>query len=60
MAVGNRALPGGIVEDGRLRVERLEADSPIRVLYRRLPEARIADSLMDMDNDTGFADAFIH
>ncbi|WP_298937191.1 Tn3 family transposase [uncultured Ruegeria sp.] len=66
MAVKNGTLPGGIIEDGRLRVDRLEADVPAEAdslildLYRRLPEVRITDILMDVDNDTGFTDAFTH
>ena len=62
-AVRNGTLPGGIIEDGRLRVERLEADVPAEAdnlildLYRRLPEARITDILMDVANETGFTDA---
>lgn len=65
-AVKNGTLPGGVIEDGRLRVERLEADVPAEAdslildLYRRLPEARITDILMDVENDTGFTDAFTH
>jgi len=66
MAVRNGTLPGGVIEDGRLRVERLEADVPAEAdslildLYRRLPEVRITDILTDVDNDTGFTDAFTH
>ncbi|QBY00521.1 Tn3 family transposase [Rhodophyticola sp. CCM32] len=66
LAVRNGTLPGRIIEDGRLRVERLEADVPTEAdslildLYRRLPEVRITDILMDVDNDTGFTDAFTH
>ncbi len=66
MAVRNGTLPGGVIEDGRLRLERLEADVPAEAdslildLYRRLPEVRITDILMDVDNDTGFTDAFTH
>jgi len=65
-AVRNGVLPSGIIEDGRLRVERLEADVPAEAdnlildLYRRLPEARITDILMDVANETGFTDAFAH
>ncbi|WP_299567845.1 Tn3 family transposase [uncultured Sulfitobacter sp.] len=66
MAVKNGTLPGGVIEDGRLRVDRLEADVPAEAdslildLYRRLPEVRITNILMDVDNDTGFIDAFTH
>lgn len=66
MAVKNGTLPGGVIEDDRLRVDRLEADVPAEAdslildLYRRLPEVRITDILMDVDNDTGFTDAFTH
>ncbi len=66
LAVRNGTLPGGIIVDGRLRVERLEADVPaaadslILDLYRRLPEVRITDILMDVDNDTGLTEAFTH
>ncbi|MEQ3716633.1 Tn3 family transposase [Pseudophaeobacter sp.] len=66
MVVKNGTLPGGVIEDGRLRVERLEADVPAEAdtlildLYHRLPEVRITDILMDVDNDTGLTDAFTH
>jgi len=66
MAVKNGTLPGSVIEDGRLRVDRLEADVPAEAdslildLYRRLPEVRITDILMDVDNDTEFTDAFTH
>ncbi len=49
-----------------MRLDRLEADVPAEAdslildLYRRLPEVRITDILMDVDNDTGFTDAFTH
>jgi hypothetical protein len=66
MAVKNGTLPGGVIEDGRLRVERLDADVPAEAdclildLYRRLPEVRITDILMDVAHHTGFTDAFTH
>ncbi len=66
MAAKDGTLPGGVIEEGRLRVDRLEADVPaeadslILELYRRLPEVRITDILMDVANDTGFTDAFTH
>ena len=66
VAVKNGTLPGGVIEGGRLRVERLEADVPAEAdslildLYRRLSEVRITDILMNVDNDTRFTDAFTH
>ena len=66
MAVKNGALPSGVIEDGRLHVQRLETDVPAEAdslildLYRRLPEVLITDILMDVDNDTRFTDDFTH
>jgi TnpA family transposase len=66
VAVRNGALPGGVIENGTLRVERLDADVPeeagdlVLDLYRRLPEARITDILMEVDDATGFTEAFTH
>lgn len=57
-------LPNGSIENGVLRVDRLEADVPdeagdlVLDLYRRLPETRITDILMEVDHDVGFTDAF--
>ena len=57
-------LPGGSVEDGILRTDRIAADPPadadelILDLYRRLPEVRITDILLEVDQATGFTDAF--
>lgn len=65
-AARTKSLPGGVIEDGVLRVERLEADVPeeasdlVLDLYRRLPETRITDILTEVDNDTGFTEAFTH
>ena len=65
-AVRSKTLLGGVIEDGVLRVERLEADVPeeagdlVLDLYRRLPEARITDILTEVENDTGFTEAFTH
>lgn len=65
-AVRSKTLPSGGIEDGVLRVERLEADVPeeasdlVLDLYRRLPEARINDIITEVDNETGFTDAFTH
>ena len=59
-------LPGGSVEEGILRTDRSPVDPPadtdemILDLYRRLPEVRITDLLLEVDRATGFTDAFTH
>ena len=59
-AARSGTLPGGIIDDDGLRVERLDADVPeeasdlVLDLYRRMPEARITDILMEVDDATGF------
>ena len=63
-AVGDGTLPNGVIENGELRVERLKPDMPdeagelVPDLYKRLPEVRITDLLLDVDKATGFTDAF--
>lgn len=65
-AARNGAIPGGTIEDGILHVDRLkhdvppEADELVLDLYRRLPDARITDILMDVEDDIGFGEAFTH
>ena len=59
-------LPGPSVEDGIMRTDRIAADPPtdadelILDLYRRLPEVRITDILLEVDQAIGFTDAFTH
>ena len=59
-------LPGGSVEEGILRTDQTPVDPPadadelILDLYRRLPEVRITDILLEVDQATGFTDAFTH
>lgn len=61
-----RAPAGESVEDSVLRVERTETAVPdgaadlVADLYRRLPEARITDILLDVDDATRFTEAFTH
>ncbi len=62
-----RATAGGeSIEDSVLRVERTEAAVPdgaadlVADLYRRLPEARITDILLEVDDATRFTEAFTH
>ena len=60
------ATAGESVEDSVLRVERTEAAVPpgaadlVADLYRRLPEARITDILLEVDDATRFTEAFTH
>ncbi len=59
-------IPGGAIENGELRIGRPASAMPADVdelvldLYRRLPEVRITDILLEEDAATGFADAFTH
>ena len=59
-------LLGGSVEGGILQIERSRVDPPADAdeltldLYRRLPEVRITDLLLEVDRATGFTDAFAH
>ena len=60
------AIPGGSIVDGILKTERLianvpaEADDLVLDLYRRLPDVRITDIMLEVDAATGFTDAFTH
>ena len=60
------AIPGGAIENGILKLDRLTADVPeeadelVLDLYRRLPDVRITDMLLEVDKATGFTDAFTH
>lgn len=60
------AIPGGSIENGSLKLDRLTADVPAEAdqlvldLYRRLPDVRITDIMLDVDQATGFTDAFTH
>jgi hypothetical protein len=60
------AIPGGSIEDGVLKIDRLtaavpeEADAIVLDLYKRLPEVRITDLLLEVDDEVGFTEAFTH
>ena len=59
-------IPGGAIENGELRIVRPatamsdDVDELVLDLYRRLPEVRITDILLEVDAATGFTDAFTH
>ena len=59
-------LPSASIEDGIMRTDRISTDPPtdadelILDLYRRLPEVRITDILLEVDQAVGFTDAFTH
>ena len=59
-------IPGGAIENGELRIGRPasamaeDVDELVLDLYRRLPEVRITDILLEVDSATGFTDALTH
>ena len=59
-------IPGGAIVDGVLKTERLTADVPAEAdelvldLYRRLPDVRITDIMLEVDAAIGFTEAFTH
>tara|TARA_R110002073_G_C9481751_1_gene580102 strand:- start:23 stop:2911 length:2889 start_codon:yes stop_codon:yes gene_type:complete len=60
------AIPGGSIENGVLKIDRLtgtvpeEADAMVLDLYGRLPAVRITDLIQEVDDDIGFTEAFTH
>ena len=60
------AIPGGSIENGVLKIDRLtaavpeEAEAVVFDLYGRLPGIRITDLLLEVDDDIGFTEAFTH
>ena len=60
------AIPGGPIEDGVLKIDRMtaavpeEAGAMVFDLYKRLPEIRVTDLLLEVDDEVGFAEAFTH
>ena len=60
------AIPGGSIEDGVLKVDRLaaavpeEAGAMVLDLYGRLPEIRVTDLMLEVDDEVGFTEAFTH
>ena len=60
------AIPGGSIDNGMLRIERMEAAVPdgagdlVADLYRQIPDVRITDILIEVDNATRFTEAFTH
>ncbi len=60
------ATPGGSIEDGVLKIDRLtaavpeEAEAAVLDLYARLPSVRITDLLLEVDDEVGFTEAFTH
>lgn len=59
-------IPGGSIENGVLRIDKLPGNTPFGVddlildLYRRIPDTRITTILSDVDVATGFSEAFTH
>ena len=65
-AARSGTIPGGAIVDGVLKTERLtaavpsEADELVLDLYRRMPNVRITDIMLEVDTATGFTNAFTH
>lgn len=65
-AARNRTIPGGSIEKGVLRLEKLEADVPkgtedmVLDLYKRMPGIKITELLLEVDAMIGFSEAFTH
>ena len=59
------AIPGGSIENGILKLDRLtaavpeEADELVLDLYDRLPAIRITELMQEVDADIGFTETFI-
>jgi len=60
------AIPGGSIENGVLKIDRLsaavpqETDELVLDLYDRLPAIRITELLQEVDADIGFTETFTH
>ena len=65
-AARNGTISGGTIENGVLHVDKLEADVPdgaddmVLDLYKRMPDIKITDLLLEVDSLTGFSEAFTH
>ena len=65
-AARSGAIPGGVIRDGVLNIDRLAADVPegadelILDLYKHLPQTRVTDLPLKVDAEVGFTDAFVH
>ena len=65
-AVRSGSLPHGAIKDGKLTIERFQANTPegaddlVLDLYQRLPKIRVTDILLEVDSDLGFTEAFTH
>ncbi|MEN8676801.1 MAG: Tn3 family transposase, partial [Alteriqipengyuania sp.] len=64
-AARDGAIPGGSIENGILKLDRLtaavpeEADELVLDLYDRLPAIRITELMQEVDTDIGFTETFI-
>lgn len=59
-------IPGGSIENGVLKIDKLPANTPFGVedlildLYKSIPDTRVTTILSDVDIATGFSEAFTH
>ena len=64
-AARSGAIPGGSIENGILKLDRLsaavpeDADELVLDLYNRLPAIRITELMQEVDADIGFTETFI-
>ena len=64
--IRNGTLPNSVIENGKIHVKRLErqipegADQLVLDIYREMPQVSITDIIQEVDDDTGFSDAFTH
>jgi len=60
------SLPNSSIENGKLRVNRLDRQVPEGMdtltldIYKQMPQIAITDILREVDADTGFTDSFTH
>jgi TnpA family transposase len=64
--IRNGTLPNSVIENGKIHVKRLErkipegADQLTLDVYREMPQVSITDIIQEVDEDTGFSEAFTH
>lgn len=66
VAAARGLLPNGAIQDGAIKLEKLERNDPdgaenlVLDLYGRLPPTRITNLLLQVDDATGFSEVFVN